>query len=142
MDEIIKGNELIVKFMGAVDLYDKKYTEPAFKYTDRQKKFLIGWEVKQSELLYHSSWNQLMPVLDKIESDTQYSTLIISSGVDEYQCRIGIGWLIQISTSKIECVWLCCVEFIKWYNKTYQPPTEMKFHESGNKGIIDTIINA
>lgn len=75
-------------------------------------KFHISEGDCRRKLHYHDSWDWLMPVLDKIEQESNFTTQIISSGVDEHQCRIGIDFIIKISTKRIEAVYLAVIKYI------------------------------
>lgn len=70
---------------------------------------------------YNSDWQELMPVVEKIESTISFLgsstyTVYIRGKV----CRIHDGYEIMFKRkwdSKIEATFWCVVEFIKWYNK-------------------------
>ena len=88
----------------------------------------------ESRLKYHSSWDWLMPVVEKISRIPSYH----SNGLYKYLCHVDINPIkgitiegmyrrnfnaedeifIQIyEYSYLENTWLGVVEFIKWYNK-------------------------
>lgn len=97
-----ENNKIIAEFMN----------KPTFK-TD-------GWVKIEYELLYHSDWNWLMEVIEKIES-LNYSTEIKSiSGLGHTMFFISGGAEVPLSRrlikTKFEAVYNACVEFIKWYN--------------------------
>lgn len=115
----IDGNKLIAKFMGWVDspyehLPDKMYSKDLS-------------EGKHLELFnYHESWNELMPVVEKIEQPNyDYFVHILGNGCFITTCspnlyRNGSETIVEsiiVENSKIESVWLACVEFIKWFNQ-------------------------
>ena len=147
-------NELIAEFMG----YEY------FPYRDDEKGWLHGWmhpnvnrkfgeharKIAQSrgtflcrnhgQLRYSTSWDWLMPVVEKIEEmnyvvqisawpDRKYSRGKLMESWVERRCKIedehsdgdeppyGFGYS---TDSKIESVYKAIVEFIKWYNS--QPP--------------------
>lgn len=124
-EEIIEGNKLIAEFMGAklaerngelaVFMLDNCPFPEYFRVTSHNK--------------YHSSWDVLMPVVEKIENEIgkHYSveTYRFLYGHhlkgQRYYCIIhDAGDALQLevqSDSKIEAVWICVTEFIKWYNK-------------------------
>ena len=63
------------------------------------------------DMKFHSDWNWLMEVVEKIESlDIYYNEYI------DYNSSMFASGKIELST-KIEAVYNACVEFIKWYNK-------------------------
>lgn len=83
------------------------------------------WE----EMKYHSSWDWLMEVVDKIE-DTQDGTFrvkILDKGtiIKKMCLKANNKWKritivrreINDTTTKKDSVYKACVEFIKWYNE-------------------------
>jgi len=117
MNDIIENNKLIANFRKSdynseivsicQDLYDKGFRsieiidnkEPLFEYPH-----------------YHSDWNWLMPVVEKIES-LGYDVIINgewcninSVELEDDICDISIK-------GKINAVYLAIVEFIKWHNE-------------------------
>jgi len=118
---IQKGNVLIAQFM---DNWADTGQEPAF-YVYKHK----GYE--SHELLFHESWDWLMPVVEKIE-ELGYYVNILSYTTDgnnkEFGCQItkydeedyqykNLPLKFTFAKSKIEEVYLQIIEFIKWYNK-------------------------
>lgn len=102
--EIIEGNKLIAKFIG-------------LKQNDLEhwinKDYLFGSQLKlfDFELKFHSSWDWLMLVIEKIEL-LGFFTRILDLGM-------GIeGDLIieRFGKTKLEGVYITIIEFIKWYN--------------------------
>ena len=68
--------------------------------------------------LYHSSWDWLMPVVEKIES-LNHPVYINSNNCVIYE-KVGRnhGWFIDnYADTKIEATWISCVEFIKITSK-------------------------
>ena len=99
-EEILEGNELIAKFIGRNKSYDER---------DR---------------IYHydTSWDWLMPVVEKIESLGWDIEIIKNS------CAIRCGnkpnrffETLTICDLKMEAVWSSIVKFIKWYNQQVKP---------------------
>lgn len=132
--EIIEGNKLIAEFVGW------KYNSETANHGIRDNCWIRKHEVVY-ELKYHSSWDWLMPVVEKIESITNNSISINKNNIrihdagDIYIVNISHnedGYTISryldtdfdytpIKTekqqlSKIESVFLAVTEFIKWYN--------------------------
>lgn len=72
------------------------------------------------QLKFHKDWNWLMEVVEKIESlskeNETYSFSITKISVRVLYKGSRIVDL-PINTTKIQAVYLACVEFIKWYNK-------------------------
>jgi hypothetical protein len=89
-----EGNKLIAEFM------------------DRNKAFDPRDKIYQ----YHSSWDWLMPVVEKIEAMRGTHLLMKPFG-----CEIlmfGKSLINEVGNTKIEAAWLAVVEFIKWYNQS------------------------
>ena len=116
-NEIIEGNKLIAEFMG----WSKSPYEhlPNKMYKDDK-----GIHVDQ--LKYNSSWDWLMPVVEKVE-EFGYPTLVKS---DYYRKKLdyevcifqkGTGELLIENDfggqTKIMTTWRAVVEFIRWYNQ-------------------------
>jgi hypothetical protein len=101
-EHILEGNRLIAKFMA-----------------DNQAE--LEHDLKKAGTLesmhYDSDWNWLMPVVEKIEQETEFGLVMYPDmcywnsygdkpdGLDEDFCG-----------SRIECVYEAVVEFIKWNN--------------------------
>jgi hypothetical protein len=99
--EVFEGNKLIAEFMG----YDYK------------RKFLQSW-FEDPILQYHTSWNWLMPVVEKIE-DMSYELR-----KDAAECSLfnfETQHYIVVSGGGIKAIHQLVVEFIKWYNKSKLP---------------------
>jgi len=120
--EILEGNKLIAEFMG----YTKEqYTvEGSSKEYDVWTNNLIckGCYYDLFDLKYHSSWDWLMPVVEKIQYDLGHfvtiernSTLIHESKFDSKIINPPFGYGEQ--ESFIQITYKAVVEFIKWYNK-------------------------
>ena len=80
-EEIIEGNKLIAEFL------------------------------KIEEAKFHSSWDWLIPVVEKITSMDIYIKY------KDYSCGQFNDGGIYINTKSIENTFSDVVEFIKWYNK-------------------------
>ena len=75
-----------------------------------------GQLLTKEYLKFHSDWNWLMQVVEKIESlnfivyiETNYCQLYNATNHEEL--------IKSIYSTKIESVYNACVEFIKWYNE-------------------------
>jgi len=115
----MKDNKLISDFMGGkprLECNDCNYNHDC---NHIECKLTEGGQIKM--LRYHTSWDWLMPCVEKIESLT-YDVRINgygSEGDDKY-CDIcdGNDEISEFtSKSKIEAVYKSVVEFIHWYNK-------------------------
>jgi hypothetical protein len=60
----MKNNKLIAEFMGLGD--GDKYFSPTLEDAESVG---LGMHVYPDEMRYHTSWDWLMPVVDKIEND-------------------------------------------------------------------------
>ena len=107
-EEILAGNPLFAEFMGG------KLDSPQSKYYYFHDKGRYELELK-----YHSSWDWLMPVVEKIES------LGFDIKIKGIACSIRrlcedetiIQFVLGDRARKRELVWATCLEFIKWYNE-------------------------
>jgi len=75
-------------------------------YTDVDDMFPMGIEVEEPYLQYHSSWDWLMPVVNKIE--------------DYLADNVGkVGYFDEcLNSNDLEVRYQAVVEFIKEYNRT------------------------
>lgn len=122
--EITEGNKLIAEFMSKENpFHDGRYI------------VLNGFAYTPDEMKFNSSWDWIMPVVEKIES-MRYSvtigTAFRSDKTQRIYCEIGTPELWDFKrldikpivefdeengNSKIEIVYISVVEFIKWYNQ-------------------------
>ena len=116
--EIIEGNKLIAEFMG-IRYHDNNTVSGHPSILS-----IIMGEDKIADFKFHTSWDWLMPVVEKMEL-IQYEP---KDGDDSYNwntpylrtiafnmVRINRQQLFQEET-KIKSLWKAVVEFIKWYN--------------------------
>lgn len=110
----VEGNKLIAEFMGGQFNVDGK-----FVYFPLPKN--KGY--KSENLLYHTSWDWLMPVVIKIW-DNNYEVRISST-----ECNIRdnhdeelIARFQIIPDDIMSAVWKAVVQFIQWYNKKNRLP--------------------
>lgn len=117
---ILNGNKLIAEFMGYNIL--AKDNISAFEKFGKDGGFYR--DIKLLE--YHSSWNKLMPVIEKI------CKLKIGDGDEyvEYACPRTFGMLdknglfmfrfngfqLHSCETLIEAAWFGVIDFIEWYN--------------------------
>jgi hypothetical protein len=110
-EQVLEGNKLIACFVGY------KYNI-GFKSYELKKDGVvvnsIGLPLLMTGFKYNSSWDWLMPVVEKIES---------IKNSDDYEvdifgkcCDIG-GQFEGVCKTKIEGTYKAVVEFIKWHNK-------------------------
>lgn len=119
MENIIENNKLIAEFLNItlIEGFNKETGGTFYYYNDVEMQDFVGMPE------YHNSWNDLMPVVEKIESI-----------IDELnQCRFNVQieqcfcCIVDNKTSedicefdgdtKIEVVYTAVVEFIKFWNK-------------------------
>ena len=139
---VIQNNILIAEFMGGKPANQVKDNPIAYIFP-----FEFGWQETWDEggfqgsgasscwdigdLQYHSSWDWLMPVIEKIEQNNfvDIPTLLFGN----YSCNIMKldrkefpkfeGWeagdneINTHSTSKIEAVYKAVIEFVKYHNE-------------------------
>ena len=126
-EEIIEGNKLIAEFMGFQKCncirnengrYYDYYLSDKFELIKEVKICIegehgFGLENQDlcfiEDLKFHSSWDWLIPVIDKIHSSNYY--------VDYYLSELGqFNNGVHINTKFIEVSFNVVVEYIKWYN--------------------------
>ena len=115
MDNITENNKLIAEFLGEIK---QPFEFPQFGYINS----MGDWKDTffDNQLKFHTDWNWLLKLVEKIEIQSKelfeaYEDVIING------CGCGIATkddMISIAaTSKIEAVYIACVEYIKWYNE-------------------------
>lgn len=137
--EIEEGDKLITEFMGEVILAANSETIPRSSYVKEFKKFSICSDFcdevnknakkkyfpihHRGEMEYHSSWDWLMPVVEKIETMNAEVTIRLDScSIKQSFKQPKVFAISRLSESKIEARWLAIIEFIKWYNQNKSKP--------------------
>lgn len=119
MENIIENNKLIAEFMGGL-------------YNNQSRLSLQSNEIwlpyhgvcnyksdNGKSLNYHSSWDWLMPVLEKIRSIDNKAKEDFKIKLLHYQRNNKTIFDLSILESK-EYIYNACIEFIKWYNENKQ----------------------
>ena len=72
--------------------------------------------ISVDDLKYHTDWNWLMQVIDKIEKEYRFSILISWQHcvIESNSCEFRIE---KDSDTKLKATYNAVVEFIKWYNE-------------------------
>ena len=124
-EEIIEGNKIIAEFMGATIS-----THGVFECANFQEKTAEGY--KSYDLIYlcyHSSWDWIFSVIEKITSLGFEIEFNIKPNWDESTFSIydtkrdntlveSLNFIdIENCNSLIQYVWICIVEFIQYYNQ-------------------------
>ena len=140
--EVIEGNKFIAEFMGyeegfphRIDKYgyvqvDKGYVIPSITNSQFHEQDSDTHQFSLSELKFYSSWDWIMPCIEKIEliEDSYHGRFVVYISSNNCTIQSTNFRLDKISVepshyfnslygnSKIEAVWVAIVEFIKWYN--------------------------
>ena len=119
-----EDNKLIAEFMGFTKDSENLYLIDDYSLRsdgEHQATYV-------NEMKFHSSWEWLMPVVEKIEEtevNGDYASMIIKQGsceieMFEYRKEQKDGEKLRVfffQGSKIEATYKAVVEFIKWYNE-------------------------
>ena len=127
MKNIIENNKLIAEFMGVFDKILStgnihSWSDAPYYYTTEDTREKVIKNISKYSK-YNKDWNWLMQVVEKIESieDGIYQVDILQEGCNILKrCALFIDKRVgklESDTTKIESVYLACIEFIKWYNK-------------------------
>ena len=119
---ILENNKLIAKFMGGKQT-DRGYFIPYWCIVNMASIDLGRGKISK----YHTSWDWLMPVVEKIES-LGYNLHISKKGIMLTEGGLltpGICFYSEGRDTKLQGVYRCVVDFIKWYNK--QDKDEIKY---------------
>lgn len=113
-EKIKEGNRVIAEFMGM-----KRHNHASYITWEHEK----GKHIFESVLQYNSSWDWLMPVVEKIESlgyifAMQSNTVVITSPKSKKPHYKNLYK--NDGIKKIECVFIAIVAFINWYNQNFK----------------------
>jgi len=126
-----ENNKMIAEFMGAK--YYKVDNIYSFNYMPNKRHTSFD----PSYLKFHSSWNWLMPVVEKIESikNYRYDFEIKQSCIEIYDKDNQEDIISTCGDTKKEVIYYAVVEFIKYYNAKNQQKTKMtKIKNKYNEG--------
>ena len=116
MNNTNENNKLIAQFMQLELISNKEYE---IKRKDMIKQNIAyDLPLTLDDLKYHSSWDWLMPVIEKIESYERYDVNILQYGTIIYDNQKEmVNNIADISfDTKIEHTYDAIVKFIKYYN--------------------------
>lgn len=108
--EILEGKKLIADFMGLKSFEDGRYGK-MYPNPIQVGNSIFG----DAGLRYNSSWDWLMPVVEKIEAikdSDDYEVDIFANC-----CDIG-GKFEAVGITKIEATFKAVLQFLKWYDDT------------------------
>ena len=126
MENIIENNKMIAEFLDwEFDDLSETFETPFLKLVEPQAfgDEQFSCKLQDFELEFHSDWNWLMEVVEKIENlQDENNCAIYNVRIEQCFVEIIINHISEIivevdSNSKIQAVYQACVEFIKWYNK-------------------------
>jgi hypothetical protein len=122
-EEIIENNKLIAEFMK----YDYDSTIKAYYNKD------IELFCSEDVLFFDTSWDWLMPVVEKIESSSTKEYYCFNLGLGKINagfigifkedvrkdsiCRVKEVISVDNCTNRLDAVYQTVIEFIKWYNE-------------------------
>lgn len=116
-DEIAEGNKLIAEFMG-IEIVESPW--PKYKEISGQRLWTLDPHNNYFKIpiIYHSSWDWLLPVVKKIidlkmEAFKDYDLL-----TGKYISGRLAPILNELQNIDINNTWYCVVQFIKWFNNT------------------------
>ena len=129
--EILEGNKLIAEFMqyNDIDCHECKHSGVC-----NHLQCGLSTQEKIEQFKFHSSWDWLMPVVEKIEYLYATDYILPRFEINSHICSFSVGysefkkykqWICgcydsspekEKRNTKIEAAYYVCVEFIKWYN--------------------------
>jgi hypothetical protein len=117
-------NELIAEFMGRIpNTHRKNESSAPEDYFETEAGKFGYWELNS----YDTSWDWIMPVVEKIESivtevEICNSTCVISNGTPQGDGGKFYETIVDsYGTSKIDATYKAIVDFIKWYKSQPKP---------------------
>ena len=114
--ETIENNKLIAEFMGLETTLTHKGIKEYYKI-----EYNSGNWYEHNDLQYHSSWDWLIPVIEKIEGFNEYDVEILQYGTRVLKNTVEIITNVADFSfdKKIEHCYDAIVKFIKEYNKQH-----------------------
>lgn len=117
LTEIIEGNKLIAEFMGAKL---KTYNLSNLPYYQMKDK--THWMPER--LVYHSSWDWLMPVVEKIRNDhfvniEMYGAFVCVWITKDKDLPKTHQKIYSEHTDAIMATYGAVIQFIQWHNKIF-----------------------
>ena len=124
MENIIENNKLIAEFLNwEFDDLSETFETPFLKLIDPQAfgDEQFSCKLKDFELEFHSDWNWLMEVVEKIEKEFCSTNIHYYSQKQMYSVEF-LGFNIEYDKSeygddKMKILYNSCVKFINFYNK-------------------------
>ena len=123
MENIIENNKIIAEFLNwEFDDLSETFETPFLKLVEPQAfgDEQFSCKLQDFELEFHSDWNWLMEVVEKIENLSKEGETYMFS-ITKFSARVTYKGSrivdLPIDNTKIEAVYNACVEFIKWYNE-------------------------
>ena len=126
MENDIENNKIIAEFLNwEFDDLSETFETPFLKLVDPHAfgDEQFSCKLQDFELEFHSDWNWLMKVVEKIENlQDENNCAIYNVQIEQSFTEIidnhTSETIVEVdSNSKIEAVYQSCVEFIKWYNE-------------------------
>lgn len=124
-DKIVEGNKLIMEFhdwkLETRHTFDPDHNGGKNDYQVYVKE---GRSVRpediEFDIVYHLSWDALMPVVEKIESlggaiQIDEGNIFLHFPMETQKNLVRFNYK-EVKTTKIMSVFQACVQFIKWYN--------------------------
>lgn len=130
--KIIKGNKLIAEFMGLITIQRGKVKSFTLQIEKVRNAGITDWISKDflPQLKYHSSWDWLMLVVEKIQS-LEYEVSICGEQFGQFPRKPRtfiyfdlkrhkrLGEIHAEGKTTKEATYKAVIEFIKWLNKKY-----------------------
>lgn len=117
MTQITEDNKLIAEFMNAHgEIWPDKMPSWCDNFTRMGR-----WDDSITAMMYHESWDWLMPVIEKMEgmgyclTSDPWSHQLIEYGTGD-ECVV-VETQFDSDNSKIKELYIIVIEFIKWYNQ-------------------------
>ena len=111
------NNKLLAEFMGYVNTTQ---TDRDFNIYEGNEMIIKGKPKQLMEAMsmeFHSDWNWLMQVVEKIESLNFAIKVVVNEALIFCEDWESLDYIYAIEKTKIEATYNACVEFVKWYNE-------------------------
>jgi hypothetical protein len=113
-----ENNKLIAEFMG-FNTFNSQLDYKIYDIPQHKRDVVAeqngGTLFAEMDLKFHSDWNWLMEVVEKIES-LNYE-VVIQNHICHIEMLLMDNIVVSEDIPKIEAVYKACISFVKWYNE-------------------------
>lgn len=127
-NEILEGNKIIAEFMGVIYHPPTRTEDYYYMGGYKEWEYPDGTFYQTDDLEYHTSWDWLMPVVEKIENMGYMTIIGANAAFGGHYMNIMTGIKMPNDTfknptkfmgaedTKLATIYSAVIQFINWYN--------------------------